>query len=149
MTSFCPEERSRLGELFQDTEFSSIPGNKILLKHCMILLRPFIWFDDHFDPVFDTHIIKVVRSNGLSCRPLKLDYCEILILKYEDLFSDAVKTLEEFLPESKPLTLKRENIISRNKTGIKVNAIRKGLVLPGSLQVAMQQSPYMRAFYPS
>ena len=149
MTSFCPEERPRLGKLFQDANFSGIPGNKILLKHCMILLRPFNWFDIHFDPVFNTHIIKTALSNGFSYRPIKLDYCEVLILKYEYLFSNAVSALEEFLPESKPLTLKRENIMSRNKTGKKVNAIKKSLVLQGSLQVRMEQSPYMRAFYPS
>ena len=149
MTSFCPEERPRLGKLFQDTKFSGAPGNKILLKHCMILLGPFNWFDVHFDPVFNTHIIKTALSDDFSCRPIKLDYCEILILKYEDLFSNAVKALEEFLSESKPLILRRENIMSRNKTGKKVSAIKKSLVLPEILQVTMEQSPYMRAFYPS
>lgn len=149
MTSFSPDEGARIGKMIQDPEFSGIPGNKVLLKHCMILLRPFNWLYTHFDPVFNTRIIESALSNELSSGQLKLDYCEILVLRYEDLFTNAVGMLEDFIPECKPLSLKKENRMSRNNTGRKVNDFKNKLVLPKPLMSAMEQSAYMKAFYSS
>ena len=149
MISFSPEESARIGMMLQDAEFSCIPGNRVLLKHCMILLRPFNWFYMHFDPVFNTHIIDSARGNECPSRQLKLDYCEILILRYEDLFTSAVGMLEEFIPECKPLSLKKENRMVRKKTGREVYAVKKDLVLPGPLKRRIDQSPYVQAFYSS
>jgi len=149
MTSFLPDERARLSKMIQDSEISGIPGNRELLKHCMILLRPFNWFYTHFDPVFNTRIIESALSNEGSSMRVKLDYCEIVVLRYEDLFTDAIGALEDFIPECKPLTLKKENRMSRKNTGREVNAIKNNLVLPKPLKNAMEQSPYMQAFYSS
>jgi hypothetical protein len=149
LTSFCPAEHARMGKLIQDNTFSESPGNSLLFKHSLILLRPFNWFDVHFDPVFNTHVVKSVLSDGFASSTIKLDYCDILILRYEDLFSSAIDSLEDFIPECKPLSLKRQNVTSHNKIGTAVYDVKNGLVLPGSLQRAMKQSPYMRAFYPS
>lgn len=149
MTSFLPDECARLSKIIQDPEISGIPGNRELLKHCMILLRPFNWLYKYFDPVFNTRIIKPALSNECSSVQVKLDYCEILALRYEDLFIDAIGALEDFIPECEPLTLKKENRMSRKNKGKEVGAIKNNLVLPKPLKNAMEQSPYMQAFYSS
>lgn len=149
MSSFSPEESARIGMMLKDTEFSGMPGNRVLLKHCMILLRPFNWFYMHFDPVFNTRIIDSALANECPSRQLKLDYCEILILRYEDLFGSAIGMLEEFIPECKPLTLKKENMMVGKKTGREMYAVKKDLVLPVPLKRKIDQSPYVQAFYSS
>ena len=139
-------EPARLARLIKTDREEYEPGDEILVKHSIILLRPHVWFQVHFDPALDSKLMSNEFDIDQGFAIYRQCWRDILVLRFEDLHKNGAEAIREFLG-LKTFKLKRKNISGKKKEGQMVNHAIAQVDIPSSFLSKIYQSPYCAKYY--
>ena len=124
----------------------SLEKRNILVRHCMIMLRPVFWFQDHFDPIIGTDFDAIGFDKDTGYGVVREKSFDILLLRFEDISSSGQNAIGRFvgLPDFR---LEQKNVSADKEIGLAVkNAMAKEL-FPAAFLNKIFSNPYCEKFY--
>ena len=121
-------------------------ASEILVKHCIMLVRPLIWFEQHFDPVMGTHFQKMYFAKDLGYSTFKKDRMDILIIRFEDLAKIGPKVIGDFLG-IEDFEMERDNISEKKEVGAIISSSIRHLNFSREFLDKIYNSSYCSKFY--
>jgi hypothetical protein len=120
--------------------------NEILVKHCFMLIRPIVWFKEHFDPVIGTHFEEMSFDKNRGYSSFEKDCLDILVIRFEDLTKIGPKVIGDFLG-IKNFKMKKQNISEKKEVGAMISKSIKHLNFLDEFLNKIYNSDYCSKFY--
>lgn len=139
-------ERHRLGRLLKTDHEDYEPGDEILAKHSLILMRPHFWFEEHFDPALDSKLLSNEFDIDRGYAIYRQCWRDVLVLRFEDLRKNGEEVIGEFLGLKK-FSLGRINVSEKKDKGQLIKRAVAQVDFPSSFLDKIYQSPYCAKYY--
>jgi len=107
-------ECHRLGRLLKTDREDYEPGDEILAKHSLILMRPHFWFEEHFDPALDSKLLTNEFDIDRGYAIYRQCWRDVLVLRFEDLRKNGEEVIGELLGLKK-FSLGRINVSEKKE----------------------------------
>jgi hypothetical protein len=121
-------------------------ASEILVKHCFMLIRPILWFGQHFDPVIGTRFEKMPFDKDRGYSTFRKNGMDILVIRFEDLAKIGQKVIGEFL-DIENFQMKRDNISENKEVGAMISSSIKQLNFSKGFLEKIYNNAYCSKFY--
>jgi hypothetical protein len=136
----------RLAACLDKDSAGYVPVHEVFVKHCIMLVRPIIWFEQHFDPVMGTHFQEMHFDKDLGYSSFEKDGMDILVIRFEDLAELGQKVIGDFL-DIEHFIMKRDNISEKKEVGAIISSSIKHLSFSREFLDKIYKNIYCSKFY--
>jgi hypothetical protein len=136
----------KLATLLDKESTGYAPVREILVKHCIMLVRPICWFEQHFDPVMGTHFEEMVFDKDLGYSVFEKDSMDVLVIRFEDLAKTGSKVIGDFLG-IEDFKMERDNISEKKEVGAIISSSIRHLNFSTEFLDRIYDNSYCSKFY--
>ena len=136
----------KLATLLDKESAGYTPVHEVFVKHCIMLVRPICWFEQHFDPVMGTCFQKMHFNKNRGYSTFRKDGMDVLVIRFEDLAKIGQKVIGDFL-EIEDFKMKRDNISEKKEVGAIISSSIKHLNFSRGFLEKIYNNSYCSKFY--
>ena len=136
----------RLAACLDKDRIDYTQASEILVKHCFMLMRPTIWFREHFDPVIGTRFEKMRFDKDRGYSTFRKNGMDILVIRFEDLAETGPKVIGDFL-DIQDFKMERHNISEQKEVGAMISKSIKHLDFSKEFLDRIYSTDYCSKFY--
>jgi len=122
------------------------PVSEVFVKHCIMLVRPIYWFEQHFDPVMGTYFQKMHFNKNRGYSTFRKDGMDVLVIRFEDLAKIGQKVIGDFLG-IEDFKMERDNISEEKDVGAIISGSIKHLNFSREFLDRIYDNSYCSKFY--
>ena len=142
-------DESTLPQLFKyldpkNSEYQK--GNEAIVQHCLMLMRPIVWFSQHFDPIIGTNFKTMHFDRQRGYAIIQQDALDILFLRFEDLRKCGNSVIGSFLGIDS-FQMVEDNVTQNKKIGALVMRAVQHVHFPESFLEKIYDNAYADKFY--